>query len=260
MNKECPHCGVDDFGLWDLFSLTLNYATPFECRNCGGLVRNAGWNQLLILLTTALVLFLDLVFLLRLVPESLAICLLIALIPLPIMFFARPVRAEVAPAHLPPFAPDPHNDTTITVSGWNEEDLNKALDDFMPRDPASSPPRIAINQLPENLFRLTFPQDIPPAGLAALVNYLNYPIDLGSPERAITVAGKGTLNSAFAGVPASLTGRKAIFYIPENDEDYDVVYLRTETGDVFVHSLNQDGGWRREENPRVPASVKALTC
>lgn len=259
MNKECPHCGIDDFGLWDVFKLTVDYSTPSECRNCGGLVRNSGWSQFLTLLTTAVLLVLGFALLSPLVPEWIVISVLIALIPLPTMLFAKPVRAEVPKADLPPFAPDPHNDKTIMVSGWNEEELNKALDDFMPQDPASSPPRIAIHQRFENLYRLTFPEDIPPSGFAALVNYLTYPIDLGLAERTITVAGKATLNSAFAGIPESLTGRNAIFYVPENDEDYDVVYLRTEAGDVFANSFNQERGWRRVDNPRLSAEVKALT-
>jgi hypothetical protein len=259
VNKECPHCGVDDFGLWDLFKLTLNYSTPSECRNCGGLVRNSGWGQFLTLLTTALLLVLGFVVLSPLVPEWIAISLLIALIPLPTMLFAKPVEAPVPKADLESFAPDPHNDKAIIVSGWNEEELNKALDDFMPQDPASSPPRIAIHQRFENLYRLTFPEDSPPSGFAALVNYLNYPIDLSLAGRTVTVAGKATLNSAFAGIPESLMGKSAIFYVPENDEDYDVVYLRTEAGDVFANSLNQEGGWRRVDDPRISVEVRALT-
>lgn len=259
MNKECPHCGVDDFGLWDVFKLTLHYSTPSECRNCGGLVRNSGSSQFLTLLITALLLVLGFVLLSPLVAEWIVISVLIALIPLPTMLFAKPVRAEVPKADLPPFAPDPHNDKTIMVSGWNEEELNKALDDFMPQDPALSPPRISIHQRFENLYHLTFPEDIPPSGFAALVNYLTYPIDLGSAERTVTVAGKATLNASFAGIPESLTGRNAIFYVPENDEDYDVVYLRTEAGDVFANSFNQKRGWRRVDNPRLSAEVKALT-
>ena len=259
MNKECPHCGVDDFGLWDVLKLTLDYFTPAECRNCGGLVRNSGSSQFLTLLITALLLVFAFVLLSPLVSEWIVVSVLIALIPLPAMLFARPVRADVPEADRRPFAPDPHNDKTIIVSGWDEEDLNKALDDFMPRDPASSPPRIAISERFENLYYLTFPEDSPPSGFAALVNYLTYPIDLGSAERTVTVAGKATLNASFAGIPESLTGRKAIFYVPENDEDYDVVYLRTEAGDVFAHSLNQEGGWRRVDHPRLSAAVKALT-
>ena len=117
MSKECPHCGVDDFRLWDLFKLTLDYATASQCRNCGGLIRNSGWGEFLTLLTTALLLVVDLVWLSPLVPEWIVFCSLIALIPLPTMVFARPVKAQAPKADQPPFTPDPNNDKEIIVKG-----------------------------------------------------------------------------------------------------------------------------------------------
>lgn len=257
VNKECPYCGVDLFGLWDLFKLTLDYSTPSECRNCGGLVRNSGRSQFLTLLTTALLIGLDFILLSPFVPEWVVFSSLIALVPLPTMLFAKPVRAEVPQTDLPPFIADPNNDKAITVSGWNEEELDKALADFTGQD-TGWPPKVDIQKRFENLYRLTFPEDISVFNFIALVNYLNYPIDLGSPEREITVAGKTTLNSAFAGIPESLWGKHAILYVPENDEDHDVVYVQTEAG-AFANSFNQEGGWRRVDDPRLSGEVKALT-
>ncbi|HMG75755.1 MAG TPA: hypothetical protein VK582_19800 [Pyrinomonadaceae bacterium] len=177
---------------------------------------------------------------------------------MPTMLFARPVRAEVAQADLPPFIPDPNNDKVITVSGWNEEELGKALDDFTGQDTSGSPRKIDIQKRFENLYRLTFPEDISVFDFMALVNYLNYPIDLGSPEREITVAGTTTLSSAFAGIPESLWGKSAILYVPETDEDHDVVYMQTEAG-AFANSFNREGGWRLVDDPRLSGEVKALT-
>jgi hypothetical protein len=258
VNKECPHCGVDFFRLSDLFKLTLGYSDSFECRNCGGLVRNSGWSQFLTLLTTPLIIGLDFIVLSPFVPEWVVFSSLIALIPLPTMLFAKPVRAEVPKDDLPPFIADPNNDKAINVSGWSEEELGKALDDFTAHDTSGSRPKIDIQKRFENLFRLTFPEDFSVFDFIALVNYLNYPIDLASPEREITVAGTTTLNSAFAGIPESLRGKNAIFYVPEDDEDYDVVYLQTEAG-AFANSFNQEGGWRRVDDPRLSRKVKALT-
>ena len=256
MNKECPHCGVDLFGLWDLFKLTLGYSDPFECRNCGGLVRNSGWGQFLTLITTALLIGFDFVLLSPYVPEWVVFSSLIALIPLPIMLFAKPVRAEVPIVDLPPFIADPNNDKAITVSGWTEEELRKALHDFTGQDRSGSPPKIDLQKRFENLYRLTFPEDISVFDFIALVNYLNYPIDLGSPERKVTVAGETSLNSGFAGVPRSLWGETAILYVPADDDDYDVVHLQAETGQAFAFSFNQEGGWRQVDNPRSPISLR----
>jgi hypothetical protein len=79
---------------------------------------------------------------------------------------------------------------------------------------------------------------------------LKYPIDLGSPERTITVAGKTSLSSEFAGVPQALWGETAMLYVPANDDDYDVVHLQAETGLVFSFSFNQEGVWRQLDEPR----------
>ena len=76
---------------------------------------------------------------------------------------------------------------------------------------------------------LIFPEDIHPAEFVALINYLAYPIDLDAAGRAILVVGRTTLNSDFDGLPKSLTGKKAILYIPNNDDDHNVVYLQTES-------------------------------
>ena len=255
MNQECPHCAVDDFGLWDLCILTTTYSNSLECRNCGGLVRNSGRSEFLTLLTTILLVLLDFVFLFPLVPEWVFFFSLIALIPLPIMLLAKPVPAVIPLVDLPPFTPDPNNDKAIIVSGWNEEELGSAVDDFNSR----SSLKIDIDARSKTLYRLTFPEDISVFDFVALVNYLNYPIDLGSPERKITIAGTTTLNSAFAGIPAALWGKSAIVYVPADDEDYDVVYLQTPAGDAFSNLLNQESGWHRVSDPRLLSEVKALT-
>lgn len=260
MNKECPHCGVDDFRLWDLFKLAFHYSTPSVCRNCGGLVGNSGSSRFLILLTTVLLFVFSLVFISPLVPEWVFVLSLIALLPLPTMFLTKPVMAVIPQADLPPFIPDPNNDKAIIVSGWDEDELGKALDDFIGQGTSGRPSRIDIYASLENLYRLTFPEDISVVNFIALINYLNYPIDLGGPERKITVAGNASLNSEFAGVPESLWGESIILYVPEDDEEHDVVYFQAGTKQAFAFSFNQEGGWRHVDDPRLPDQVKALTC
>jgi len=255
VTKECPHCGVDRFGLWDLCKLTVNYSDASECPNCGGLVRNSHTSQFLTLLVTALLVVFDFLLLSPLVPEWIVFLSLIVLIPVPTMLFAKPVMAQIRQGDVPPFTANPDNDKTITVSGWHEDELYKALDDFTSQDRSGSALKIEIEKSIETIYRLTFPADISVLDFAALINYLNYPIDLGSPERTIKVAGKTSLSSDFAGVPELLWGQAAILYVPEGDEDYDVVHLQAETGKVFALSFNQEGGWRRVNDPLSPSSL-----
>ena len=257
MTKECPHCGVDEFGLWDLFKLTYRYSSPSECRNCGGLIRSSGLSRFLTLLTTTLLLVVGLLFIAPLVAEWVFVLALIALLPLPTMLFADPIEADLPPANLPPFIPDANNRKQIVLSGWNEDELARALADFTGRDISGRHLQIEAFELFENRYRLTFPEDISVSNLAALIHYLNYPLDLGSPEREITVAGNVWLNSEFAGMPKLLWGEGAIVYVPEGDEDFDVVYLLAGTGQAFAFSLNKKSYWRRVNDPRLPGHIKA---
>lgn len=259
MNKECPHCGVDDFRLWDLFNLTLNYSTPSECRNCGGLVRISGSSRFLTLLTTALLAVLGFVLLSPFVPEWLVISLLIALIPLPTMLFAKPVKSEDPQTDSSPFSPDLENDKAILIQGWNEDELRKVLDDFVEQDlSAFAAFQIEIQKRLENSFALTFPEDIHPDEFVCLINYLAYPFDFDLAGRSIVVAGKTTLNSDFDGLPKSFEGKKALLYLPENDDDYQVVYLQIEPGVTLAKSFNE-GTWRKVKDARLSSAVMSLT-
>jgi hypothetical protein len=259
VNKECPHCGVDDFRLWDLFNLTLNYSTPSECRNCAGLVRISGSSRFLTLLTTALLAVLGFVLLSPFVPEWLVISLLIALIPLPIMLFAKPVKSEDPQTDSSPFTPDLENDKAILIRGWNEDELGKILDDFVETDlSAFAAFRIEIQKRLENSFALTFPEDIHPDEFVCLINYLAYPFDFDLAGRSIVVAGKTTLNSDFDGLPKSFEGKKALLYLPQNDDDYQVVYLQIEPGVTLAKSFNE-GAWRKVKDARLSSAVMSLT-
>ena len=89
------------------------------------------------------------------------------------------------------------------------------------------------------------------------MNYLAYPSNFDLSEREVVVAGETTLNSDFEGIPQSLLGKKAIIYVPENDRDYDGVYLQTETHDNLAISFSEDV-WRSVKNARLSSEVKTL--
>jgi len=59
------------------------------------------------------------------------------------------------------------------------------------------------------------------------------------------------------GLPKSLEGKKALLYLPENDEDYDVVFLQTDSGVTLVNSLN-DRVWRKVNDARLSSAVMSL--
>lgn len=255
MNKECPHCHVDSFRLSDLFS--LDYFHPSSCRNCGGLIRNSGWSQFLGPAIT-LVWLLIAASLFSFLPAWLVFSILILTVPLPMLIFAKPMKADTPRVDLPPFTADPHNDKLIVVKGWNETELRRIVDDFVAQDTFGSQPRIEIRKRFEREFRLSFPDDISPFDCLALVNYLNYPIDFDLGGSSIAVIGKTTLTSEFQGIPQSLVGKKAVFYVPENDADYDVVFLRAETGLTLKYSLSEQV-WQPTNEARLSPEVRMLS-
>jgi len=255
VNKECPHCHVDAFRLSDLFS--LDYFHPSTCGNCGGLIRNSGWSQFLAPAIT-LVWIIIIVFGFHFLPAWLVFSIFILTVPLPTLIFAKPMKADIPRVDLPPFTADPHNDKLIVVKGWNEAELRRIVDDFVAEGTFSSRPIIEISQRFEREFRLTFPDDIPPFDCLSLVNYLNYPIDFDLGGRSIAALGKTTLTSDFQGIPESLVGKKAVFYVPENDTDYDVVFLRAETGLTLEYSLSEQV-WQPTNEARLSPEVKMLS-
>jgi len=168
-------------------------------------------------------------------------------------------RTNPKSATMPSFTPNAANDKVILVKGWNELEIRKILADFIETYKNDNYPSYTIgnHKQSDNVFRLTFPQDIHPLLFTFLVNYLAYPFDFDLKNRSITVGGKTTLDSAFEGIEPSLAGNKAILYIPENDEDHDVVYMQTESGINLANSFSELK-WRRVKDARLPSEVKNL--
>jgi hypothetical protein len=255
--KQCPHCHEESFGWRELIS--LNNFSSIECKACGQLVRNDGVRLFLTFPAILAALFLGGI-LLSVLPgsmEALAVLSIFLLIGISLILLAKPSRHENPNNGLPSFTPDMNNDKMMMVSGWQEDELAGIIDDFRKQSTIDPPMEIEIQKRFESEFVLIFPGDIAPWDFAALVNHLNYPIDFDSAQRALVVAGRTTLNADFTGIPESLYGRKAIIYVPENDDDYTVVYMHTETGDNFAGSFNEMV-WQSVTEPRLPATIKSL--
>ena len=258
MNKECPHCHANSFGWREL--VTLACFTPAECKSCHKLVRNSGWRQLLAPLAIISII-LAAIPLSEFLPSDKTVFLIpfaLIVLPMALVLIAKPVKVGDPPADLSPFTPDPNNDKAILIQGWNEDELRQILDDFVEEDlTAFAAFRIEIEKRLESSFALRFPEDVHPAEFLSLINYLAYPINFDPAGRSIIIAGKTTLNSDFDGLPKSLEGKKALLYLPENDEDYDVVFLQTDSGVVLANSFNE-GVWRKVHDARLSSALMSL--
>jgi len=259
MHKNCPHCNEETLGWREL--ILLGSFSPVQCENCHKWVLASGWRTLLGVLTFLAILVATMP-LWKYIPGGQSVLLVpfaVIVLASAIVLTAKPVKADVQQTDPSPFTPDPNNDKVILIQGWIEDELRQILDDFVEEDlTAFASFRIEIEMRIENSFVLTFPEDIHPAEFISLVNYLAYPINHSLNERQIVVAGKTTLNSDFDGLVKPFEGKKAILYLPQNDEDYDVVYLRIESGETLAKSLSE-GVWRKVKEPRLPSAVESLT-
>ncbi len=102
--------------------------------------------------------------------------------------------------------------------------------------------------------RLRFPNDMPPEGFGFLVNYLQYPEDYDLQGREIVVVGRVTLGRDFNLPDEKLAGQRAHFYIPSNDEDYDVVYVRV--GERTFENSFASWHWKVATDNRIPRGVE----
>lgn len=148
------------------------------------------------------------------------------------------------------FTPNPGNDKVIFVKGWEQSEIEKIIYDFIEAYKDDGYPAYTIkpHKQSENLYHLTFPEDIHAQLFTFLVNYLAYPFDLDGSNRSIIICAKTTLSPGFEGIDSSLVEKKAILYIPENDQDHDVVYMRTESGVNLANSFSEVK-WRRADEP-----------
>ncbi len=181
----------------------------------------------------------------------------VALVTIGFIYFRGP-SASSASAEPPSFTPNRENDKVVLVKGWDETEIKKIIRDFIEGYENDGYPGYTIEpqKQSENLYRLIFPQDIHPRLFMFLVNYVAYPFDLDLEKRSIVVGGKTTLSAGFEIDPA-LIGEKAMFYIPERDEERSVVYLRTESGVTLANSF-REMEWKRVADPRLANEVQNL--
>jgi hypothetical protein len=256
--KECPHCGERTFGPFQLW--ILDYFSVDQCKRCRKWVRNDGLRQLLIfpaVMCIALVLALSVSARL---PMPLGLLAVLAGIPTVLMLLAKPVKAEQFETRVRTFTPDQKNDKIILVSGWSEAEVRKIVADYFAegQDFGGPPaPEMVCANIRRDCHRLTFPEDIDPDSFVYLVNQFHYPLYVASDNREIMAAGLATLNRDFEGIPESLAGQKAVFYVPENDEEHVVVYLQTDSGINLANTCGESE-WRSVPDARYPRKLRTL--
>ncbi len=153
------------------------------------------------------------------------------------------------------FNPNPATDKNILVQGWTEPELKQILRKFLLKYSDTIGTNFPVTiQTEANRFRLRFPNDFPPDGFQFLVNYVRYPEDFDLKGRALVVVGSATLGREFDIPDDALAGQKAQFYVPSNDRDYDVLYVRV--GDQTFEDSFASSRWKLVKDKRLPPGVE----
>ncbi len=153
------------------------------------------------------------------------------------------------------FVPDPNNRKEVRARGWSSEDFAEILIDFRKIYDVCLANDIAakIHSSENGTLLVTFPQDVPAQLFSFLINYAQYPKDFESRADSTLVVGKAIISESFEGkFDPKLIGREAVFYIPSDDKDYDVVYVQVGE-ETFAHSFAFLNRWKKVAEPRLPA-------
>jgi hypothetical protein len=118
------------------------------------------------------------------------------------------------------------NDKLVIIKNVSYDELQKVVSAFCKmyeEDGQTIVPQ--IDELSGREFAITFPYDIGFAIFCALVNYLHYPIDV---EWNPAVSAWMTAKRSDLKIKNNTEDKKVMVYVPDNDTEYDTVFLTTE--------------------------------
>lgn len=178
------------------------------------------------------------------------ILLLVGVLVLVIIIKIRTPKSNKAKQGIPDKQSDKkssiENDKVILIEGADFNDIKKALEQFC--NTYNRKKTVAIVHLikmKDDVSSIIFPYNISFDIFCYFVNYLYYPEDIFY-EAKIT-AWCTTLDTD-SWMTEKIAGKKVMLFIPENDNEYDNVYLTTE--DNIGYKLGfAYGGWSELAEP-----------
>jgi hypothetical protein len=156
-----------------------------------------------------------------------------------------------------PLSLNPSNKTTLSIRGWHRAEVDQILEDFYRLYSLPDSSSLRIEAKSNDIFVLTFPQDIQPKLFLFLVNYIQYPKNFDLTHRFIGVLGRVVLTPGFGAPDSALVGKLTVIYVPANDTEYDLVYARVESGTTYRIPFTTLS-WKMTEDSRMPAAVAGL--
>jgi hypothetical protein len=158
----------------------------------------------------------------------------------------------------PPTRTASMDDKVLIATGWTVQELEAILRAFREMYEERLGPAFSAEIVSsDGVLRVTFPAGIEPMEFAFLVNYVHYPKGFDLRARHILAAGRVTLTERFNLPDRALVGQKAMVYVPRNDREYDLVYVRTDADATFEDSF-ASSRWKPVRDPRLPDGIDRL--
>lgn len=156
-----------------------------------------------------------------------------------------------------PFAPNRANDKVLIVGGFSGDELKKILGDFSQLYRKNLPRDFSFEVSAKGALQTAvFPRDLSPWMFFYLVNYAQYPKNLDLTGRTVLALGMTTLSPDFELPAQAMYGKKAYFYVPANDTDYDRIFVHVgeETWDIGFN----DDAWKQVKDQRIPPGMDTV--
>ena len=144
----------------------------------------------------------------------------------------------------------------VAVEGWSTGELQTILRQF--EDKYDLPPNtFGVEGQDDRILRIRATNDIDAAQVFFLVNYIMYPENFDLTHRALTAIGEMKLSDQTGLPPGARNGQQAWIYMPSDDHDYDVAYVRLDNGQTYRVSFT-NMGWVHVTDARLPAAARNL--
>lgn len=150
----------------------------------------------------------------------------------------------------------------VIVTGWRSQELETILSDFA-KLYSIEPGTFRLHSRSDNALTITWAAPILTDHLQFLVNYIHYPNGFDLKRANPQAVGIAPICEE-TGPQLTKTGPKtglsrgtiAKYYVPRDDEEYDVIYAQLETGDAFRVPLTNHR-WEPVNDPRDTDFVRS---
>lgn len=146
-----------------------------------------------------------------------------------------------------------NTNAVVIVRGWNEAAIRKILADFLAAYELQAS-AVKVKAGKNGSTKITFPNNIEPKILYFLINYFQYPKHFDFKHHSISVVGQVVLDQSFGIPDKQLIGKHAEIYVPKNDDEFDMVYAKIDSGEVYQISFT-DLIWQRVNDARTPDGI-----